>query len=212
MCVFGDALYVGSGIQNGGFDLAHNVGPGASELIRIYPDDSWELLVGEARKTPQGYLEPLSNFGPGFDNPFNGYFWRMAEHEGWLYLGSFNWSALLAFLPPTGQDPQREKIVRWLGVQNVMKFQGGFDLFRSRDGVNWSPVTTSGFGNPYNYGARNLVSTPHGLFVGAANPFGPEVAVQSAQGWLYTPNPRGGAEVWIGAAARSPVDRRVLSR
>lgn len=198
MCVFGDALYVGSGIQNGGYDRAHNIGPASSELIRIYPDDSWDLIVGEFRSTPQGYKQPLSDFGPGFDNPFNGYFWRMAEHDGWLYLGTFNWSILMAYMPPTAQSEQREKFVRWLGVRNILNFEGGFDLFRSRDGVHWMPVTTNGFGNPYNYGARTLVGTPYGLLVGAANPFGPDVAVQTATGWTYTPNPRGGVEIWLG--------------
>jgi len=57
-------------------------------------------------------------------------------------------------------------------------------------------VTTRGFGNPYNYGARTMISTPCGLFVGTANPFGPKVAVQLPARWMYVPNPRGGAEVW----------------
>ena len=41
-----------------------------------------------------------------------------------------------------------------------------------------------------------MVSTPIGLFVGTANPFGPEVAVQLRGRLVYVPNPRGGAEVW----------------
>ena len=60
------------------------------------------------------------------------------------------------------------------------------------------PVTRQCFGNPYNIGIRNLVSTPHGLFVGTANFFGPRVAVPHGSEWVYEDNPRGGLEVWQG--------------
>lgn len=197
MCVFGDALYVGSGIQNGGHDRTYNIGPAAAELIRIDPDDTWELVVGEARSTPQGFKRPLSGFGPGFDSIFNGYFWRMAEFDGFLYLGTFNWSTLLTYLEPQQSEKEGEMLARWVGIDNLVQFEAGFNLFRSEDGVRWTPVTTNGFGNPYNFGARTMVGTPYGLFIGTANPFGPEVAIQTPIGWLYTQNRRGGAEVWL---------------
>lgn len=203
MCTFGDALYVGSGIQNGGYDWAHDIGPAASELIRIYPDDSWDLIVGEARSTPQGSKHPLSGFGPGFDNIFNGYFWRLAAFDGFLYLGTFNWSVLLPYIQPLRPGSFGERLVRWIGTDTLVKFEGGFDLFRSQDGVHWTPVSTNGFGNPFNFGARTMVGTPHGLFVGTANSFGPEVAVRTPFGWVYIPNPKGGAEVWLGTRPRS---------
>ena len=61
------------------------------------------------------------------------------------------------------------------------------------------PVTRRGFGNAYNLGIRNLVSTPQGLFVGTANLFGPRVAVRAeGGGWQYEDNPLGGLEVWLG--------------
>jgi hypothetical protein len=167
-------------------------------LIRIYPDDTWDLIVGEARSTPVGYKRPLSGFGPGFGNNFNGYFWRMTAYNGCLYLGTFDWSVLLPYVRPLKPGDENEKLINWLGIDNLVRFEGGFDLFHSCDGVCWVPITTNGFGNPYNFGARTLVGTPHGLFVGIANPFGPEVAVRTAGGWTYTPNPRGGIEVWLG--------------
>jgi len=49
---------------------------------------------------------------------------------------------------------------------------GGFDIFASEDGVNFSPVTVDGFGNRENYGGRVLLPTAYGLFVCTANPFG----------------------------------------
>src|SRR5262249_18586522 len=42
MCVFDGALYVGTGIVNGGFHRLLNIGPAACELLRVFPDDSWE--------------------------------------------------------------------------------------------------------------------------------------------------------------------------
>lgn len=196
MCVFDGSLYVGSGIQNGGYDRNNMVGPAAGEIIRIYPDDSWELVVGTPRQTPDGMKYPLSGMGPGFDNLFAGYIWRMAVHEGWLYASTFDWSMFLQYARRPSRPAQR--MVQGLGADRVVHLGGGFELWRTQDGVNWIPVTQNGLGNPYNYGARNLISTPYGLFLGTANPFGPEVVARIATGWVYIPNPRGGAEVWLG--------------
>ena len=197
-CVFGDDLYIGTAITNGGYDRKHGIGPAPIEVLRLHADDSWELLVGDGRMTPQGLKSPLSGLGPGFDKISNTYVWRMCVHEGWLYAGTFSWGGLLPFVPrdkwPADKrrllDPERESL--------LMDRMGGFDLWRTRDGRVWLPVTRNGFDNPCNYGVRTLVSTPHGLFVGTANPFGPEVAVHGPAGWRYETNARGGLEVWLG--------------
>ena len=44
-----------------------------------------------------------------------------------------------------------------------------------------------------------MVSTEHGLFVGVANPFSPEVAVRRTVGWNYEENQNGGLEIWLGS-------------
>jgi hypothetical protein len=205
MCPFNGALYVGTAIQNGGYDRTYNIGPAAPELIRIYPDDSWDLVVGTARLTPDGWKFPLSGRGPGFDNPLNGYFWRMAAHEGWLYLGTYKSVVMLPYLKQDGWPPDFRWIVGELGIDNFAHFAGGCELWRSQDGMDWQPITRSGFENPYNYGVRTLQSTPCGLFVGTANPFGPEVAFRDRDAhsgrevWKYHPNYRGGLEIWLGA-------------
>jgi hypothetical protein len=90
---FKGALYIGSGIQNGGIDLVNKIGPAAPELIRFYPDGDWEVVVG----APRGSKSATSGYLPGFGNAFNGYFWRMMAHDGWLYLGTFDWSLMLYF-------------------------------------------------------------------------------------------------------------------
>jgi hypothetical protein len=205
MCSFNGSLYVGTAIQNGGYDRTYDVGPAAPELIRIHPDDSWDLIVGTARLTPHGWKFPLSRRGPGFDNPLNGYFWRMTVHEGWLYLGTYKWAVVLPYMIQDRWPADFRWIVDRLGIDELAQFAGGCELWRSADGVDWQPITRSGFENPYNYGVRTMQSTPWGLFVGTANPFGPEIAVRDfdtrlrREVWKYHANKRGGLEIWLGA-------------
>jgi hypothetical protein len=195
MHVFKGALYVGSAIQGGGIDRQNKIGPSPPELIRIFPDGQWDLLVGEERETPDGHKTPLSGYLPGFDNFFNGYFWRMCDHNGWLYVSSFDWSATLGYADRrTWPEPFR-RIVTRLGIPFLLKNQSGFDLYRSFDGENWVRVTTNGMGNPYNIGLRTMASSPYGLFLGTANPFGPKII--PADGTRYVHNPRGGCEVFF---------------
>ncbi|MGH8445721.1 MAG: hypothetical protein ACREVL_10670, partial [Solimonas sp.] len=198
-CEFNGALYLGTGIANGGYHRVANVGPAAAEVIRIWPDDSWELLMGESRLTPDGVRYPLSGYSPGFDNLFNGYMWRMGAHAGHLYVGTFNWANMLPYLPTHVWPEDVMALVNRWGEENMTRRFGGCELWRTPDGVHWEPVTRNGFGNKYNWGIRNLVSTPHGLFVGTTNPFGPTVA-QRIEGsrWQYVYNPRGGCEIWLG--------------
>ena len=85
-----------------------------------------------------------------------------------------------------------------MGLENIIAQHGGCDLWRTADGENWMPVTRTGFDNEYNYGIRNMQSTPHGLFVAVANPFGPRVAVERDGVWGYEDNPNGGLEIWLG--------------
>jgi hypothetical protein len=206
MFPFNGALYVGSGIQNGGYDRTNMIGPAAGEMIRIYPDDSWELVVGTPRWTPDGTKYPLSGMGPGFDNIFAVYIWRMAVHEGWLYVSTFDWSMFLAYARRPSFGVKR--MMRQFGVDQMIRLGSGFQLWRSQDGRNWIPVTRTGMDNSYNHGGRTLLSTPHGLFLGTANPFGPEVAAKLSTGWVYVPNPSGGAEVWLGRMSSQLVSRR----
>jgi ubiquinone/menaquinone biosynthesis C-methylase UbiE len=197
---FKDCLYVGSGIQNGGFDFDNNIGPAAPELVCIHRDDSWELVFGEPRITPDGFKLPLSGIGPGFGNPFAGYIWSMAVYEGWLYVGNAVW---IIFLRYSGKEDRWPDHLRSMftkeNVERMLLNFGGCDLWRTRDGYHWVPVTQNGFENCFNLGFRNMVASPHGLFVGASNPFAPEVAVRRLAGWNYEENARGGLEIWCGS-------------
>jgi hypothetical protein len=198
LCVFRGALYVGVGILNGGYHRAMRIGPAAAELVRVWPDDSWELVMGEARIVDGALRYPLSGYASGYDSLFNGYVWRMCVHQGHLYAGTFNWANLIPYLPRHTWPEDVQGLVQHWGEEALIRRFGAFELWRSADGIIWEPVTRSGFGNQYSWGIRTLQSTKHGLFVGTVNAFGPKVAVRRGGDWRYVFNPRGGCEVWLG--------------
>jgi hypothetical protein len=157
MQVFKGQLYVGA---NGW--TPPNV-PIVAELIRINPDDTWELVVGNPRPinhkgipcpTNTSIMCPTSGMPDGFGNIFNAHFWRMQEHNGILYLGTNDSSV---HFQGTILDP-------------YIKDELGADLWASQDGNKWVRLNRNGFGNPYNFGIRTFVSSPqYGLFIGTAN-------------------------------------------
>ncbi|MEC4984480.1 MAG: hypothetical protein SAJ37_22290 [Oscillatoria sp. PMC 1068.18] len=196
MMVFRNALYIGTGIQNGGYDHLNKIGPAGGEIIRIHRDGSWDLIMGDIRSNGK---TPLSNIAAGFNNICNGYIWRMGIHRGWLHAGTMEWSCIMKFINFEGRPDRTVRLLRQVGLENIFESQGGFDIWRTRDGENWLPVTLQGFGNPYNYGVRNIISTPYGVFIGTTNPFGPRVAVKKDDEWVYVDNPDGGLEIWRGS-------------
>jgi len=140
MHVFNGRLYVGT--------------DGPAELIRINRDDSWDLIVGTPRLTPQGFKYPLSGLDEGFSFSLNEHIWRMEHHHGVLYIGTYDASTTQHLCP---------------GKEQVLHDRMGFDLYSSEDGVHFSAVTLDGFGDPYDFGVRTFESTPYGLFFGTAN-------------------------------------------
>jgi hypothetical protein len=150
MTAFNGALYVGSGLPGLGYDKAHDVGPAAAELIRVWPDDSWDLLVGASRFTPDGLKIPASLRGPGYDDADNSAMWAMAPYDGVLYVGTHHCKAFHDALG--GRD----------------SIGGGFQLWASADGEDWDAVTMDGFGDVFATGVRTLLPTPAGLFLGTS--------------------------------------------
>jgi hypothetical protein len=167
-------------------------GPPA-ELGRIGPDGRWDLIVGAARdaNTMAAYPNfncqrqgdwclPLSGRGPSFGpDPFTRgaalYFWQLLVHDGFFYLG-------------TAENGQGG------GLGTCGSPGEGFDLWQSHNGIDWSLVFDDGLGNPCNYGARKLESTPLGMFLGTANPRTIEDGTGPSGG-------TGGAEVYLGISS-----------
>ncbi|MCB0199914.1 MAG: hypothetical protein KDI03_07570 [Anaerolineae bacterium] len=125
-----------------------------AEVIRINPDDTWDLVCGEPRQTPLGWRHPISGLDTGFGNWLNGHIWRMQEHQGRLFVGTWNMATDYHHVT---------------GIEEDLRSQYGFHLYETTDGSNFTPITTGGFGDMFSNGIRSFASTPHGLFLGAAN-------------------------------------------
>ena len=197
---FNGCVFVGSGIQKGGIDRENKVGPAGPELIRVNPDGSNDIIMGERRRDGG----PLSGMLPGWNNPFCGSIWKMGCHEGWLYAGTQDWLVFLLYRNFHAMESRAATLLREMDLESLVEGIGGYDLWRTRDGENWVPVTRCGFENPYNHGVRNILSTPHGVYVGSSNQFGPRSAFRTSRDtWEYRDNPRGGTEIWLGSPGRS---------
>lgn len=203
MHAFKNCLYIGTGIQNGGYDHRYKVGPAAAEIIRIHENGDWDIVVGNARDGK----EPISGMGAGFNNYFAGYIWRMGIHQGWLYAGTLDWSVILRYSGVEKKPQRSARLLAAAGVEDFVRLNAGFDLWRTYDGENWVPVTRTGFNNPFNYGCRNIISTPYGMFIGTANPFGPRIAEKVEGEWRYKDNPHGGLEILLGNPSALPAPK-----
>ena len=168
---FRDHLYIGTGTYPGAFLVGAWIE--GCEILRIDADDNVELVVGEYRApgvVGPDTVFPISCIDRGFGYDFNFYLWYMGEYKGWLYVGTFDTSGLSWDVADDyfseGFPPERQEL--WDSIIGPP----GFDLWRTRDGVEWIEVTDTGFGVHDNNGVRNLMSTQWGFFLGAANPVG----------------------------------------
>jgi hypothetical protein len=167
MRAFKGYLYLGTGIPLGFSPVTHH-GPRGCSVLRIAPDDDWELIVGKQRR------DPLSGYRAGFGWYLNAYCWYMKEYDDYLYLGTWDLSRTIAFLGQSAESvaPAFKPLLNELVAEP--KDWGapmGGDLYRTADGVHWEPVFLDGLGNPDNHGIRTLEPSPMGFFVGTENPF-----------------------------------------
>jgi hypothetical protein len=184
MYVFNNALYIGGTLQRQGRGGRDRFGPFPAEMIRVYPDDSWDLVTGNTRFTPHGIKRPISGLYDCFGDRFLHVLWRMTVHDGWLYLGTAGWKWMPTYL--RDRTDLSESQLQYLRTETEKRTDGEFSLWRTRDGVEWIPVTKTGIpgANPKNYGIRELLGTPAGMFMLPTSKAG------SRQG--------GGLEIWWG--------------
>lgn len=218
MAVFKDNLYVGTSMFPLSTESPWVLPPKGFELIRIYPDDTWEMLIGDyIAQKPQGGVPtlrvPKSGWPGGFGNFLNVYCWTLHVSNGVLYLGTFDISSFLYVLlqnedadnsatatylntiaravgpiEQTGGNslfgplnyllevfnPENPVFIpenSWQNIHDILYRFAGADVWKTRDGVLWEPVTLNGFGNPENYGIRTMLHF-NSFFMGTANPFG----------------------------------------
>jgi hypothetical protein len=141
---------------------------GAARLLAYTPPPqggtggSWALTTN---KMPAGSTNPLYG-GSGFGNLYNIYIWSMAVWQNKLWVGTFDWSWVVAqteglFTPP-------ESTVAAQAAPPAELY--GADLFVFSD-TNSAAVAedTNGLGNITSYGVRNLVPAGDSMYVGIAN-------------------------------------------
>ena len=87
MVVFKGNLYIASGTFVVASNNINDINIVSPELICIYPDDSWDLIVGTPKFTPDGLKVPLSGMGPGFDDFSYSAFQCLLVHNDYLYVG-----------------------------------------------------------------------------------------------------------------------------
>ena len=208
--VFQEHIYLGTAIEVAIKSIDPEnpvVPPKGFDVIRIGKDDRWELIVGGKPVVPTTPTTgvrglPLSGFPSGFGDITNGYCWQIEAFEDELYLGTWSWNNLIPpFIPyipeivfsllrsskgVASEINQLMSFVSPIIVENAYAIGEryiGFDLWKTKDGIRWEPVSLNGFNNRYNYGIRKLfVSSEGKLYVGTANPFqGCEVWIKSGQ-------------------------------
>jgi len=163
------------------------------QVYRFDGGDNWEMIVGDYRSSdtaasPYFATPPLSGWRAGFyDNEIisqdnystNRYIWRMAVHDGRLFLGTMDMMTILEVIAENSSDDTMSNLISSLRAANPNN-PAGFDLYVTEDGENIQPITRNGgfgeifggTGDRYNYGARTLVSASDGnLYLGTANPF-----------------------------------------
>ena len=175
-CEYKGQLYIGSLLFVGGFNIQSRNFLKPADLIRLNPDDTWETVVGD---------NSIGNVPSGFGQKSNSYIWWMEEHDGWLYASTYDAATMTqysldhlesivamipGFLEAVQTNLMSKNDKRDATLIDLMMKAGG-DLYRSQDGVSWTPVTINGFGNVGNYGFRTMKSVGANLYIGTANPF-----------------------------------------
>ena len=171
MKVFGGWLYVGSMHVPG---ISGSTQVKGFDLIRVSPWNTWQLVIGDPRAavTPFGTrtMTPISGKPSGMGNPLNLYCWSLAVKDGQLYLGTFD---LTTMLKHSGIPDAQIAVMLGLSVAQVQKLYAGAggDLYSTWNGCSWKTRTLTGFGNEFDYGFRNIVAAPSGLYFGLSDPF-----------------------------------------
>jgi hypothetical protein len=135
------------------------------ELIRINADDTWDLVMGTPRLDPvtNQMKYPTSNLDAGFGETLNDHVWYQDDIYNFMYAGTYHATTGVRNNPVFGP---------------LLAHNMGGHLYRTPDDWYYSPVTMNGFTDPsdpfggkFDYGIRNMKSTPYGMFLGTANDY-----------------------------------------
>ena len=148
---------------------------------------------------------------PGYGAEKNLAITRIIPYDGWLYLGTYNWSrgaeiwrwdqadvfepvmtggwgkAYNQFLHSMIEFRGRLYAGTWIDVPSISPKPGRGMSIWAFDGLEWTPVTEDGFGDSCNDAATSMTLFDDHLFVGVYNPTeGPELW-RSADGRSWEP-------------------------
>ena len=105
----------------------------------------------------------------GFGNPFNNYTWSMQEFNNQLFVGTMDWSYILAQSFPDLLANAGVSLGN-ISLPDPSMFFGA-DLWRFKSGNSpATPQSINGVGNFLNYGIRTMASDSRSLYLGTANP------------------------------------------
>ena len=105
----------------------------------------------------------------GFGNPFNNYTWSMQEFNNQLFVGTMDWSYLIAQSFPDALNSAGLNLGNISLPDPALFFGADLWSFKS-DKSPAKPQSISGVGNYLNYGIRTMASDSRSLYLGTANP------------------------------------------
>ena len=144
MAVFQNALYLGTGVPE--TERLSDEAAGC-EMIRVFSNGRWELVMGQPRFSPIGLQVPVSTHGPGFSDARNTVLTALASSGSFLYAGVVR------------RDPKE-----------VSEFQ----IWQTADGETWQPLGVPNSAAPGARDLRVLLAMPK--FLLAAGTFRPDPA------------------------------------
>ena len=166
--------------------------PFGADMIRIDKFDNWELVVGglpiiPTKPSTGRRNKALSGYGSGFFNPFNVYIWQVMEYDGKLLATTFDHGTNIEnlrdivllnkeFIIDRFDEEVCKLLIKIYDIILVLfkkfRYPKGFDLYVSKDGIKFEPLSLSGITTSNNYGGRILMEGSEGeLYIGTANPF-----------------------------------------
>lgn len=163
-----------------------------TEMIRINPDDTWDLVVGSPRSATNSngvstMKYPTSGLEAGFGLTLNDHAWQMDDPFRYLYVGTYNASTSPRFDPVYGP---------------VLAPNMGAHLYRTQDAWYFNPITMNGFtnlgdslGGKFDYGFRSMAYTPFGMFLGSVNDYYGFMIFQADTRGSSAPDPPGRLEM-----------------
>ncbi|WP_287129732.1 hypothetical protein [Candidatus Cyanaurora vandensis] len=104
MAAFQSDLYMVTGISPLSLMEAKEFNFVAPEVLRVHPDNSWDLISGTPRFSPYGLKIPLSALGPGFNEPTNTRMPFLLAHQDRLYVGTQGFKGFQMWSSADGED------------------------------------------------------------------------------------------------------------